>query len=150
MTLREPNADKTGIDELTERFFRAFGNKDGRTPDLDSLHELFVASALITKNVGRVPEFYNVDEFIEPRRALLTDGRLTDFEEHELAERTDIFGGIAQRFCLYEKSGVQLGQPFRTRGVKSLQFVRTAEGWKIAAAAWDDERENQEIDLNRW
>jgi hypothetical protein len=67
-----------------------------------------------------------------------------------LAERTDIFGGIAQRFSLYEKSGVQLGRPFLTRGVKSLQFVRTAEGWKIAAVAWDDERENQEIDLSCW
>jgi hypothetical protein len=150
MTLRGPDADKTGIDELTQRFFRVFGNKGGRIPDLDSLHELFVARAVITKNAGQAPEFYNVDEFIEPRRALLTDGTLTDFEEHELAERTDIFGGIAQRFCLYEKSGVLAGQSFRTRGVKSLQFVRTTEGWKIAAAAWDDERENQEIDLSRW
>ena len=150
MTLRERNADKAGIDELTERFFRVFGNKDGRIPDLDSLHELFVASALITKNVGAAPEFYGIDEFIEPRRKLLSDGTLVDFEEHELAERTEIFGGIAQRFCLYEKSGVHMGTPFRTRGMKSLQFVRTNDGWKIAAVAWDDERESLTIDLSRW
>ncbi len=142
--------DKVCIDELVARFFRAFCNAGGAIPDLDSLRELFVADALISKCVGTTAEIHGVDQFIEPRRALLTDGTLTDFEEHELAERTEIFGGIAQRFSLYEKSGVLLGQPFLTRGVKTLQFVRMTESWKIAAVAWDDERENQEIDLRCW
>jgi hypothetical protein len=34
--------------------------------------------------------------------------------------------------------------------VKSLQFVRTADGWRISAVAWDDEREGLAIDLSRW
>lgn len=29
--------------------------------------------------------------------------------------------------------------------MKSLQFVRTGEGWRISAAAWDDEREGVTI-----
>ncbi|UUZ70087.1 hypothetical protein LP416_13350 [Polaromonas sp. P2-4] len=32
------------------------------------------------------------------------------------------------------------GAPFEARGVISTQFVRTPEGWKISAMAWDDER----------
>ena len=36
--------------------------------------------------------------------------------------------------------GEQDGTPFSGRGMKSLQFVRTGEGWRISAAAWDDER----------
>jgi len=27
------------------------------------------------------------------------------------------------------------------RGMKTLQFVRTVTGWRISAAAWDDERD---------
>jgi hypothetical protein len=142
--------DKADVDELVRRFFRAFDNRGGVVPDLESLRDLFVPGALISKNVGTTPELFGVDGFIEPRRVLLTTGDLVEFEEHELAERTEIFGNIAQRFCLYEKSGVHLGQPFRARGVKSLQFLRTSGGWRIAAVAWDDEREGLAVDLSRW
>lgn len=143
-------ADKDDIDDLVRRFFLAFDNRDGVHPDLESLRDLFVTGAMIAKAVATTPEFYGVEEFIEPRRALLTDGTLVDFEERELAERTEIFGNIAQRICLYEKSGKLAGQSFRTRGVKTLQFVRMPEGWKIAAVAWDDERNGFEIDLSRF
>ena len=32
------------------------------------------------------------------------------------------------------------GVAFSARGVKTLQFVRTADGWRISAVAWEDER----------
>ncbi|MGH3331099.1 MAG: hypothetical protein ACRDPJ_07280 [Nocardioidaceae bacterium] len=54
---------------------------------------------------------------------------------------TDLFGDIAHWFGAYAKAGVQNGSPFAGRGMKSLQFVRTSEGWLISAAAWDDERD---------
>jgi hypothetical protein len=150
MTSVSRPSDKADIDELVRRFFLAFDNRDGVHPDLESLRELFVAGALISKAVAAIPELYSVEDFIEPRRALLTDGTLVDFEERELAERTETCGNISQRICLYEKSGKLAGQPFRTRGVKTLQFVRTPKGWKIAAVAWDDERDGFEIDLSRF
>jgi len=46
-----------------------------------------------------------------------------------------------------EKAMVRLGagcldgRAFRTRGMKTFQFVRTPAGWRISAVAWDDERE---------
>ena len=36
--------------------------------------------------------------------------------------------------------------PFAARGVKTLHFVRTAAGWRLSAAAWDDERDGVMID----
>ncbi|MFC9238255.1 DUF4440 domain-containing protein [Streptomyces decoyicus] len=82
---------------------------------------------------------YTVDEFIEPRQRLLTDGRLVEFSEWETSERTEIAGDIASRFSEYRKSGTLDGEPFEGGGTKTIQFVRTSEGWRIAALAWYDQ-----------
>jgi hypothetical protein len=126
------------IDRVAGALFRAFTNK-GKPPELDSLHAIFVASAVITKCAGAAPEIYTLAQFIEPRRKLLTDGRLVDFEEHELSARTEISGGLAQRLSSYEKSGVLEGKAFASRGVKTMQLVRVGDAWKITALAWQDE-----------
>jgi len=30
--------------------------------------------------------------------------------------------------------------------MKTIQFIRTSEGWRISAAAWDDERPGLTVD----
>lgn len=132
-------SDEDAIDELTAAFFGAFNNCNGAKPDLDRLYPLFMSEAIIVKNVGGATEVYDVAAFIEPRREVLTNGSLADFREEEVSETTEIFGTIAQRFSRYEKSWTAAGQPRTGSGAKSIQFVRTPEGWKISALAWDDE-----------
>ena len=51
----------------------------------------------------------------------------------------DLFGNIAQRWCRYRKAGVLDGVAFEAEGWKSLQCVRTPQGWRIASVAWDDQ-----------
>ena len=65
---------------------------------------------------------------------------MTRFSEYELCETTQIFGNVAHRFSSYAKSGTLNGTSFTARGMISTQFVKTTEGWKISAMAWDDER----------
>ena len=67
---------------------------------------------------------------------------------HRVHGRTEVFGDIAQHFGSYAKAGVQDGTPFTGRGMKTLQFVRTPDGWRISAAAWDDERDGLTIDTD--
>ena len=131
--------DKEEIDALTAIFFDAFTSRGGHAPAVDRLYDVFVPEALIVKNTGDEPVVYDVAGFVEPRRELLTGGTLSDFREAEVSERTEIFGRIAHRFSIYEKSWTSEGKPFDGRGAKTIQFVRTAQGWKISALAWDDE-----------
>jgi hypothetical protein len=132
---------RASIDALTAAFFRAFTpDPDGRV-DLSRLTHLFIERALIIKNLGARPEVCSLRQFIEPRQALFDRGELRDFREEEVSARTDIFGAIAQRWVLYRKSGVLAGTRFDTRGMKSLQFIATANGWRISALIWDDEPE---------
>ena len=130
---------RKAIDELTRTFFGAFTNKCGTRPDVDRLYRLFLPEAVICRRQGEACEIYRLAEFIEPRRRLLTEGRLLDFEERELFGQTEVFGGIAQRFCTYGKAGVLDGRPYAGRGVKTIQFIKLRGEWRISALAWEDE-----------
>ena len=132
--------DRFAIDDLVRAFFAVFDNRAGRRPRLEALHELCLPECVIVKSGAEGPVIYGLEAFIAPRAALLTSGELTEFYEEEVNGRTDLFGGVAQRFCLYGKSGVLNGEAFRARGMKTLQFVKTANGWRISAFAWEDER----------
>jgi hypothetical protein len=138
-------SDLEAIAEITRTFFAAFVSGPDSADSLERLRQVLLPEAVIIRTCGDVPTVYGVDSFIAPRQALLAGGRLTEFSEWELAGRTDVFGDIAHRFCSYAKAGVQDGVPFTARGMKTLQFVRTPAGWRISAAAWDDERDGLEI-----
>jgi hypothetical protein len=127
------------IDALTREFFGAFTNKGGVRPDVARLHRLFLPQAVITKRDGNAVEIYDLERFIAPRLKLLTDGSLVEFEEQEESARTEVFGGIAQRWCTYRKAGKLHGRPYAGRGVKTIQFVRLDGAWRISALAWEDE-----------
>jgi len=129
---------KTDIDLVTAEFFSAFDNRGGKTPDVTRIRRLVLPSGIIVKTG---PEFtvYTLDEFIEPRQQLLTDGRLIEFSEWETAERTEIAGDIASRFSDYQKSGTLDGKPLEGGGTKTIQLVRTPEGWRITALSWHDQ-----------
>jgi hypothetical protein len=135
----DPEA-KAAIDAIAESFFDLFDNRGGRPPRLEMLHEIVVPGATIVRATEPEPELTNVPVFLAPRQRMLTDGTLTEFAERELAATTEIFGNVAQRFSLYEKSGIRDGRRFTTRGMKAFQFVRTPDGWRISAVAWDDEK----------
>lgn len=131
-------SDEALIDELTAQFFDAFTNRNGAVPDVDRLYRLFAPDARVIKNIGGDPQSFDVEGFVEPRRAILTDGSLVDFSEEETSATTEIYGNIAQRFSRYRKSWIAAGERFEGEGAKSLQFIRTAEGWKVASLIWDD------------
>lgn len=136
-------ADRAAIAEVVRAFFAAFVSGPDAAARLDALRAVLLPQAVIIRTCGLEPAVYDVESFIEPRRELLAGGRLTDFREWAEPGRTDLFGDIAQHFCRYGKSWVQDGVPFTGGGMKTFQFVRTGDGWRISAAAWDDDRAGQ-------
>lgn len=128
------------LKRLSEAFFRAVSFEPGTKPAYATLHELFIEPGLLIKNSGTTPEIATVRAFIEPRQASVDAGDLTRFHEAEIAETTEVFGNVAQRFSAYVKSGVLKGVPFAARGMISTQFILTPAGWRMSSMAWDDER----------
>ena len=138
-------ADQAAIADVMRRFFAAFASGPDVAARLDGLRTLFLPEAVIVRTGGAEPVVYDVGTFIAPRQALLT-GSLVGFSEWELEGHTEIFGDIAHHFCSYAKAGVQNGSPFKALGMKTVQLVRTSAGWRISAAAWDDERDGLAVD----
>ena len=136
----EPGDDQAQIDSLTRRFLAAFTNRDGAIPALPALPHYFMldATVRVADTLGTVTTT-DIHGFIAPRAELLVGGRLKDFEEHETESRTEIRGGIAQRWLRYAKRGTLDGVAFEGGGTKALQFVRTARDWKIASLLWTDD-----------
>jgi hypothetical protein len=128
------------LQTLIERFFAAVSFAEGGAPRYDAIRDVFVPEGLLIKNSGDVPEISDLDAFIAPRQELFDSGRLTAFEEIEVAARTDAFGNVAHRFSTYEKRGVQDGVAFSATGIITTQFIATPAGWRMSSMAWDDER----------
>jgi len=135
----QESRDKHSIDALVAAFFGAFSVEHAQRDGLGVLRALFIPEAVIVKAGGVAPEVWSVDQFIAPRARLLAGGALVGFVERELSERTEIFGNIALRSSTYAKSGVLDGTAFAGRGVKLMQLVKTAAGWRLSALSWQDE-----------
>ncbi|MFI7428688.1 GNAT family N-acetyltransferase [Micromonospora sp. NPDC049836] len=132
--------DEEEIQVLVRRYFDAFTSGPGVDERMAALRDAMLPGAIIVRTCGATPTVYDVDAFIEPRRAMLTDGTLTDFQEEARSGRLDLFGDIAQWFGRYAKKGRMNDTPYTGGGMKSIQFVRTDAGWRISAAVWDDDR----------
>ncbi|WP_141779068.1 DUF4440 domain-containing protein [Nocardioides albertanoniae] len=135
-------SDRTAVEDLVRGFFSAFTSGPDVAARLDELRRIMIPGATVVRTCGMPVEVYDVESFIAPRLALLTGGEVTDFEEWPEPGRVEIFGDIAQWWGAYGKRWRVDGELHTGRGMKTMSFVRTAEGWRISSAAWDDERES--------
>ena len=132
-------ADKIEINYLTTQFFNLFNNTDHKIPDWAIVQNLCIPEIIIIKKTGLTEIIYNLTNFIEPRKAILSDGTLTNFQEQELHEETQIIGHIAHRQSRYQKSGNLSGKSFVETGTKLFQFIKTNHGWRINSLVWEDD-----------
>ena len=133
------SADKKEINNLTERFFNLFDNTNHKIPRWEIAQKICIPEIIIIKKTGLTEVVYNLVNFIEPRKTILSDGTLTNFQEKELHEETQITGHIAHRLSRYQKSGNHSGKWFTATGTKLFQFIKTKNGWKINSLVWEDD-----------
>lgn len=131
-------ADVAAVDALAAAFYALFDNRGGPSQSLDAPLHVFVRDAVIVRREAETTLSMTLEAFLAPRRRWLADGTLVDFHEAETDARTFIAGDIATRLSRYRKHGRRDGAPVDGEGVKSLQCVRTAEGWRIASVTWQD------------
>ncbi|HSW05011.1 GNAT family N-acetyltransferase [Aquabacterium sp.] len=133
-----PPDDLAAIDALVRRFFAAFSAVDGALPTLAALPRWCLPEMRIHRRDVEGAVGMDLHGFIAARAELLDSGRLRDFEEQETAQRTDIAGGLAQRWSHTLKSGRLDGVPFEVKGHRAFQLLRTPRGWRIASLVWED------------
>lgn len=130
--------DRALINQLTKSFYKLFTNTGNQQADWNLIYELCIKEAVIIKKIELNEEIFTLLSFIEPRKQILTDGTLTEFEEMEIKDETNIIGNIAQRLSAYSKKGYLKGIYFEEKGNKLFQFIKTKNGWKICSLVWED------------
>ncbi|HPI11087.1 MAG TPA: GNAT family N-acetyltransferase [Catalimonadaceae bacterium] len=131
--------DKLQLNQLTTTFYSLFKNTRQHLPYFGKIYEICLPETIIVKKGNGNEEVFNIETFIEPRKKILTDGTLTEFEEFEISENTMVIGHIAQRVSRYEKKGYLNGSYFEGQGNKLFQYIRTSKGWNIVSICWEDE-----------
>lgn len=132
-------ADKFFINKITKDFFDLFTNSKQRQIKLEKIVDLCLPETLIIKKSVDKEEIYNLESFIKPRKKMLSDGSLVEFEEFETAEETVIHCNLAHRISKYKKKGNLNGQFFEGNGTKFFQYIKTNNSWKISSMVWEDE-----------
>jgi len=126
------------IDSLIRRFFGAFDNRSGRVPKRGDFDDLLIRNAVILQRTQGKTLVMTVPEFVEPRVALLTSGRLVDFHEWETDSNTQVFSSFAVRTSRYSKSGILDSQPYGGEGTKLFQLAEQDGQWRIVSLCWYD------------
>jgi hypothetical protein len=117
----------------------AISGPPGQILNLDRFRSLFLPKAqLVSVNVKDglgVTRGMTVQEFTDMVAAKIgKDGHL----EHEIAERVEVYGNIANVWSSYEARKTP-DDPQVTRGINSIQLMYDGKRWWISGAQWQHE-----------
>jgi ABC-2 type transport system ATP-binding protein len=133
------SGDDFEIETTVIAMYNVISGPAGRR-DWDRMRELFVPGArMIVANAkdGEVTtKVMTLEEYEASSKPYFTD---IGFFERPVASRIERFGDIAHVFSTYESRHASADeQPF-TRGINSIQLVRSGEHWKIVTVFWQAE-----------
>lgn len=131
--------DRNELNKLTNQFYGTFNNINNPSVNINEIRRLFVPRAKIYNNTKGKHQRYYLEKFIDSRQELLTKGDLINFMEGELFHKTEIYHNIAHRLSYYGKSGMLNGVGFKANGMKTIQFIKMGNSWKICSVVWCDE-----------
>ena len=140
----EKASELTAIDRVTESLYASICFGKGGSPDLEQLRRLFIPESLLINNNDDNPVIMSVDQFIEAMDLQVSNGSLVALHETELSGRTELFGKIAHRLSCYE-ARLDPDTQDVSRGVNSIQFVKTNGVWRLSALVWADESADNPI-----
>jgi hypothetical protein len=132
--------DKRQIDSCIKNLYRFLSYTNGKTENVDSLSSLFIPDGKLTANFGDQPKTWSVQQFIEFVKDGYTKQSITDREEIELFEKTEIFGKISQRISTYKINFLINEKIEQRRGINSIQLLKINEKWLINSLIWDTEK----------
>ena len=141
----EQTSELTAIDRVTESLYASMCFEKGGSPDLEQLRRLFIPESILINNNDDNPVIMSVDQFIEAMDLQVSNGSLVALHEAELSDRTELFGKIAHRLSCYEARLDPDTPDVFSRGVNSIQFVKTNGVWRVSGLVWNDERDDHPI-----
>ena len=139
------NTDSVEIDSLINEFYQTLSFEKVELNKFDSLIKYFIPQALMIANVGEIPEFSTVKQFIDGAKESWKKFQVTVRNEHEVCAKTEIFGKIAHRFSTYKIRIIAKGRERYISGINTIQLIKQNNRWVITDIAWDGESQTLKI-----
>lgn len=132
------------IDHLTEKFYNAVSFNQEHFPQVDVLQQLFYGSGKLIDNNVEQPIDFTVQTFIQALMRQIEEGKAEYFVQQEIADKTDIFGNMAQRISTFEYSFIK-DTPNWKRGLNYIQYIKIADIWLITSMIWTYEKDRLQL-----
>lgn len=131
--------DVTSASAIVQASYAAISSPPGQALNLDRFRSLFLPQAQLVsvslKDGQVVTHAMTLDEFTGMLTARIgKDGHI----EHEIAQRVDLYGNIANVWSSYESRKTP-DDPQATRGINSIQLMNDGKRWWISGAEWQHE-----------
>lgn len=132
--------DRAAIRKLIERQFRAVNWSTDHPADWKTFAGDFLPAATLFP-AARPPEPQTVPDFVERMQAL-PEADLQTFDQSFRGAKIMVFGNVAVAFGVCENVENRQAQ---TRGIEAFLLVKDGDAWRIAAQAWDMERDGLSV-----
>jgi hypothetical protein len=133
------------IDHVTEHFYMYKGFDAEHFPNMDALRELFFGEGhLLDHSFAQSIEF-TLSSFVQALMKQIDAGNATFFVQQEIADRTQVYGNLAQRMSVYEFSNTKDATVKWRRGLSLIQFILNEDKWLISSIIWRDESKDFKI-----
>ena len=127
------------IDHLTEHFYLYKGFDAEHFPNMDGLQEIFFGEGhLVDHSFAQTMEF-TLSSFIQALMKQIDAGNAEFFVQQEIADRSQVFGTMAQRMSVYEYTNAKDAGKDWKKGMSLIQFVFKEGKWLISSVIWRDE-----------
>lgn len=137
--------DKKEIDTCIQKLYKFLSYSNGNLDSLASIGNLFTPDAKLLSNLGNQPQSWFVPQFVDFVKEGLSKQSITDRQEVELSEKTEIFGKISHRFSTYKIDFIIKGKAEQRKGINSIQLLKLNGKWQIYSLVWDIEKVSQKI-----
>lgn len=135
------NSDEQAILAIIEDMFAAISWDTDNAPDLERFAAAVLPEAAIVPS-ARPAAPTTIAAFGQRMAGLYDAGAMKTFAERPLSSVVQVFGNIAVVLGGYE-AVVDGGAP--SRGANAFMLVKDAGGWRVAAMAWDNERDTMQL-----
>ncbi len=133
------------IDHLTEHFYLYKGFDAEHFPNMDGLQEIFFGEGhLLDHSFAQTMEF-TLSSFIQALMKQIDAGNADFFVQQEIADRTQVFGAMAQRMSVYEFSNTKDAAVKWKKGISLIQLILKNDKWLISSVIWRDESKDFKV-----
>lgn len=133
------------FDQTIRDLYTSIELSEEDSPDWDLLRSLFMDGADLIHVTETEVYKMSLEDFISNYQEQINNGSLTAFKEYEIHRTEESFGNIVHAFSTYEAVFITPDSNSKTRGINSIQFMKTENKWKIVSIIWFDENENHPI-----